>query len=114
CREHEKKLASAWSAYKRAQVLNRETLGEERKRAIDGLIGAQIAALTPRLPKIELVMTRPVLGVTIRKDGEVMPAAVLGTEVPVDVGEHEVTAEAPGHVPYRLRFDMAEGATRRI
>ena len=114
CHEHDRKLASAWSTYKRAQVLNRETVGEERKRAIDDLITQQIAALTPRLPKIKLVMKRAVLGATLRKDGEVLPPAVIGTDMPVDVGEHEIAAEAPGHLPFRLRFDIAEGASREV
>jgi hypothetical protein len=114
CHEHRKKLAAAWSTYKRAQVLNRETVGEERRRAIDEMITAQLAALSPRLPKLTLTMKRAVLGVTIRKDGEVLPAAVIGTEVPVDAGEHEIVAEAPGHLPYRVRFDVAEGTSRDV
>lgn len=114
CFEHRKKLAAAWSTYKRARVLNRETLGDERRRAIDELIDAQLAALSPRLPKIRLQLTRKVLGVTLRKDGEVLPSAVVGTEVPVDPGEHEIAAEAPGHLPFRARFDIAEGTSRDI
>ena len=114
CHEHRKKLASAWSTYKRARVLNRETVGEERKRAIDELIDAQIAALSPRLPKLRLQMKRPVLGVTLRKDGEVLPAAVIGTEVPVDPGEHEIVVEAPGHLPFRARVDISEGTSRDV
>jgi hypothetical protein len=114
CFEHKKKLASAWSTYKRARVLNRETVGEERRRAIDDLIDTQLAALSPRLPKLKLHMPRPVLGVTLRKDGEPLPAAVIGTEVPVDPGEHEIAAEAPGHLPFRARFDVAEGTSRDV
>lgn len=114
CYEHQSKLASAWSAYKRVQVLNRETLGEERRRAIDEMVDAQITALTPRLPKIKLTMARQVIGVTLRKDGEIVPTAVIGTEVPVDAGEHEIVAEAPGHRPFRQRFEIKESTLRVI
>lgn len=114
CHEHKQKLASAWSAYKRVLVLNRETVGDERRRAIDELASAEIAKLTPRLPKIKLTMSRPVLGVTLRKDGELLPGAAIGTELPVDVGEHEVAAEAPGHRPFHLRFDVKEGVLRDV
>lgn len=114
CYEHQSKLASAWSAYKRVQVLNRETLGEERRRAIDEMVEAQIKSLTPRLPKIKLAMARPVIGVTLRKDGEIVPTAVIGTEVPVDAGEHEIVAEAPGYRPFRQRFEVKESTLRVI
>ena len=114
CYEHQKRLASAWSAYKRVQVLNRETLGEERKRAIDEMVDAAIKGLTPRLPKIKLAMPRSVLGVTIRKDGEELPAAVLGTELPVDAGEHEIVVEAPGYRPFRQKLDVKESAVREV
>lgn len=114
CHEHKQKLASAWSAYKRVQVLNRETIGEERRRAIDELAQAEIAKLTPRVPKLKLALKKQVAGVTLRKDGEILPLAVLGTEIPVDVGEHEVAADAPGHLPYVLRVDVKEGTLREV
>ncbi|MEZ4298357.1 MAG: hypothetical protein R3B70_25625 [Polyangiaceae bacterium] len=114
CHEHQQRLATAWSAYKRVQVLNRETLGEERKRAIDDVVAAEIARLTPRVPKIKLSMKEPITGVTLRRDGEVLPAAVLGTEVPVDVGEHEIAAEAPGYRPFRARVDAREGTLHEL
>jgi hypothetical protein len=104
CHEHKDRLASAWSAYKRVLVLNRETVGDERRRAIDELAQSEIAKLTPRLPKIKLSM----------KDGEVLPAAVVGTEIPVDGGEHEITAEAPGHRPFRARFEVKESTLRDV
>lgn len=114
CYEHKSRLASAWSAYKRVQVLNRETIGDERRRAIDEMVDAQVKALTPRLPKIKLTMKSEVAGVTVHKDGEVLPAAVIGTEVPVDVGEHEIVVEAPGRRPFRQRVDVKEGAVREL
>jgi hypothetical protein len=114
CYEHQSKLASAWSAYKRVQVLNRETLGDERKRAIDEMVDAAIKALTPRMPKIKLAMPHPPAGVTLRKDGEILPTAVVGTELPVDVGEHEIVAEAPGFRTFRQRFDVKESTLREV
>lgn len=114
CHEHQNKLASAWSAYKRAQVLNRETLGEERKRAIADVVEQQIQALTPRLPKIKLEMPTPIVGIAIRKDGEQLPTAVLGTEVPVDAGEHEIIAEAPGYRPFRQKLDVKESTLKVV
>ncbi len=114
CYEHQKKLASAWSAYKRVQVLNRETLGEERRRAIDEMVDGEIKSLTPRLPKIKLAMPRAVVGVTLRKDGEVLPAAVIGTEIPVDAGEHEIVAEAAGYRPFRQKLEVQESTVREL
>jgi hypothetical protein len=114
CHEHKQKLASAWSAYKRVLVLNRETIGDDRRRSIDELATQEIAKLTPRLPKIKLSMKRQVLGVTLRKDGELVPDAVIGTEMPVDGGEHEIAADAPGHRPFRIRLEVKESTLREV
>lgn len=114
CYEHKSKLASAWSAYKRVLVLNRETIGEERRRAIEDLAQAEIAKLTPRLPKIKLTMKQQVQGVTLRKDGEELPNAVVGTEIPVDGGEHEIAADAAGYRPFRARFEVKEASLREV
>ncbi|MBK8254139.1 MAG: hypothetical protein IPK82_15915 [Polyangiaceae bacterium] len=114
CHEHKQKLATAWSAYKRVQVLNRETVGDERRRAIDEVVAAEITRLTPRLPKIKLTMKNEVAGISLKQDGEVLPAAVIGTEVPIDVGEHEIIADAPGMKPFRMRFEAKESSVREI
>jgi hypothetical protein len=114
CYEHKQKLASAWSAYKRVQVLNRETIGDDRRRAIDELAAGEIAKLTPRLPKIKLSMKKQVAGLTLRKDGELVPDAVIGTEMPVDGGEHEIAADAPGHRPFRMRLEVKESTVRDV
>jgi hypothetical protein len=114
CYEHQRKLASAWSAYRRVQVLNRETVGDERRQAIDDAVNAELKALTPRIPKVRLKMPRQEPGATIRLDSEVMPLAALGTDLPIDVGEHEIVAEAPGYRAFHQRVDGKEGTVSEV
>ena len=57
CYEHDGKLALAWSAYQRALVINRETQGEERKRALEEIAQKGLAKVEPRVPRIKIVMT---------------------------------------------------------
>lgn len=114
CYEHKQKWATAWSAYKRTLVLNKETLGDERRKAIEDMVNGRIAEIAPKVSKLKLVWRREVASATIRKDGESLPVAALGTELPVDAGEHEITAEAPDHIPFRARFEVKDGEVKIV
>jgi hypothetical protein len=57
CSERSGRLATAWSELARARALNEDTPGEERKKQLAELIEAQIAALTPRVPKLKHVVS---------------------------------------------------------
>lgn len=114
CHEHDGKLASAWSAYTRALVLNRETPGEERRKALAAIAEKGVTSLEPRLPKLRIVMRVAPAGLRLTSDGQEVPLALLGTTIPVDPGEREIVAEAPGYHPERRRVTVTEGATERV
>ena len=51
----------------------------------------------------------------ITRDGEALPASVIGSELPIDPGEHEVVARAAGFKPWSTRVNVAgEGTTVRV
>ncbi len=114
CHEHDGKLALAWADLKRAQVLNRETQGEERRRTLDDVAARHLAAIEPRLPRLRLVVRRPPAGLVVRRDGQEMPAATLGEAIPADPGPHVVEATAPGHRPARHAIRLEEGKTLEV
>jgi hypothetical protein len=114
CHEHDGKLATAWSDYNRALTLNGETEGEERRAELEGIAKLGLAALEPRVPKLRIVVTAPPLGLTIRRDGQELPAAALGEALPADPGPHEVSAAAPGRRPETRSAILTEGKTTTI
>ena len=110
CYEHEGKLALAWSAYQRAIILNRETQGEERKRALEDVAQKGLAKIEPRLPRIKIAMTGSAPpGLRVTHNGKDVPVALLGTVIPVDLGPQSVSADAPGYEPFAQTVEVAEG-----
>jgi len=111
CYEHEGKLALAWSAYQRALVINRETQGEERKKALEEVAQKGLAKVEPRLPRIKIIMGGGASpsGMRITHNGKDVPQAMLGTTLPVDPGPQAVYAEAPGYTSFSRTVDVQEG-----
>lgn len=105
CWEHIGLLASAYGVFGTVERAARAAgKGNLATRAHD-----RGKALEPRVARLAIgVRTLPELAV--RVDGVDVPTAALGS-YPVDPGEHEVTATAPGRVPFRKKLTIASGAT---
>jgi hypothetical protein len=114
CYEHEGKIALAWSAYQRALVLNRETQGEERKKALDEVAKKGLTAVEPRLPRIKLALRGTPSGLRVTHNGQDVPTAMLSTVLPVDPGPQSITAEAPGYMPFQRTVDVGEGELEEV
>lgn len=93
CYEKAGKTASAWATYQEAA-----SLATANNRA-DHLQVAQkrAAALAATLPKITVVVTHPVDGLEVKRDGASVARAEFGLAVPVDPGSHTYAAQAPGY-----------------
>jgi hypothetical protein len=110
CYEHDGKLALAWSAYQRALVINRETQGEERKKALDDVARKGLSSVEPRMPRIKVaVIGGAPSGMRITHNGKDVPVAMLNTVIPVDSGPQSITAEAPGYAPFTRTVEVSEG-----
>jgi hypothetical protein len=112
CHEHDGKTASAWADYRRALVLNQETLGAERQKALDDLAKQGLAAMEPRLPRLRIVVAPPVPpGLQVTRDGQPLAPAALEDTLPTDPGAHEIVASAPGFVSEKRPVQLEEGKT---
>jgi hypothetical protein len=109
CYEHVGRIASAWAAFsevadvaKRAGQTDRETIARERANA-----------LAPKVSKLRLRMAAPPSGLELRYDDKPLSTAVLGTDMPVDPGEHHLRASAPGKAPAdtRVKIEVGSGIT---
>lgn len=109
CHEHDGRLATAWAEYKRALVLNRETLGEERQRQLEAIAQAGIDALEPQLPRLTLVAKERPPGFVVKRDGSEVPLSTLGQALPVDPGDHTITAIAPGFRSFSAPAHLTPG-----
>lgn len=94
CYERLDKTASAWLAFGEASALARELADEPRfTYARD-----RQAALKPRLIRLRITSRDP--AATITRDGAPVAPAAFDVEVPVDPGDHVITARRAGYVPW--------------
>jgi hypothetical protein len=111
CRSHEGRVATAWALYRRALVLNRTTDGEERRRELDDVGRAAIEELEPRLPRLRVSVSPEAQNARVTEGGRELP---IGTAVPLDPGDYDVTASAPGFLQATRRVSLSEGKTTEI
>ncbi|MBK9259047.1 MAG: tetratricopeptide repeat protein [Polyangiaceae bacterium] len=114
CSEHDGKLTQALVEYRRALQVNQDTLGAERKRKLEEVAKAGIAALEPRLARVQLVVANRPTGIEIKRDGLSLPIATIGETIPLDPGEHVFVVTAPGHRKEERKVVLKEGASQTI
>jgi serine/threonine-protein kinase len=86
------KPASAWSLYRDVEA-DAQLSGQEARAA---LARARADELEPTLPRLLVHVAQPSPGLEVRRDGLAIGAAQWEVAVPVDLGEHAVSASAPG------------------
>jgi hypothetical protein len=99
CQAQTGRTASAWTNFLEAAYKAKAEGQASRENTARG----HAAALEPRLSKITILA---VTGgqLEIKRDGVLVSATLLGSAVPVDPGEHEVTATAPGKKPWKMKI----------
>lgn len=95
CREKQGKTATAWSLFADVEAAA-ERKGDPRAR----IAHDHQVALAAQLKKVVIEIPSPPPGMVIKLDGTVLPPGVLGTEIPLDPGEHDLLVTAPGKKPW--------------
>jgi hypothetical protein len=94
CHDAEGKIATAWAEYIEVRAAS-----EGRRPDRVKLAELAISKLEPRLPKLTVRLSSDASalpGLMVALDGTALGAAALGADLPVDPGEHVVTAVATG------------------
>ena len=111
CNEKQGKFASAWGWYRTAAGLADQR--GQRERA--DLARAEAVKLEPKLHKLNVSAKAPVEGMAVTRNGQPMPAATLGTDVPIDPGDYTIEVTAKGKQPWKQSIKIAVGpSTDRI
>ncbi len=98
CYEAEGKLGSAWTEWDLALSDARSAHRSDRET----LALKHVQDLDKRVPRLRVVVTSKAAGVEVTRDGGVVPSALWGTAVPVDPGQHQFEAHAPGKQPWTM------------
>jgi hypothetical protein len=99
CHEKQGKTASAWAAYSEAAAMAARAGQAER----EDYARQQAAAMEARLSRVRVDVVNPPAGLAVTLDGRPLSAAVWGTAIPVDPGEHALEATAPGYRRWTTR-----------
>jgi hypothetical protein len=96
------RTASAWANFLEA-AYQAKAAGQTKR---EGTARARAAALEAKLSKLTILAVTSGQKVEIKRDGVVVAASLVGTAVPVDPGEHTVSATAPGKRPWETKITV--------
>ena len=109
CHEHIGRLASAWAEFNDAA-----DLAKARSDPREATARNNANLLAPKLAKLFLAPPSKHLdGLVVARDG-VDITALVGTNVPIDPGVHEITARAPGYLPWRTTVTIADQSSTAL
>lgn len=109
CHERQGKTATAWANYMEAASLAARLKQPEREKAAR----AQAAALDGRQAKLTITLEEAPPGIALSLDKRALSAAVAGTPIPLDPGDHEVVASAPGRKSFQVVVTMEPGPSAK-
>jgi hypothetical protein len=105
CHERQGKTATAWGDFMEAESLAASAKQPEREK----LARERIAALEARLSKLQIEIAEPAPELVVKLDGRPLAAAIWGSAIPVDPGDHELEAAAPGRRAFRAKVVIGVG-----
>ena len=102
CRENQKHLVSAWSAYKdaltRAKDPAKRQLAEQRVAALQSRL-SYLTVLVPDESRVD--------GLVIKRNNKELDAALWNRAAPVDGGVYTISGHAPGHEEWSTTVEVA-------
>jgi len=103
CNEARGLVATSWAQWIEVETLSHTGGNAKREK----LAKSHVEALRPRLPRLRIHVVAP--GTAIRRNDEVIPAALLDTDIPVDPGAQRLVASAPGMAELTREVTVTEG-----
>jgi serine/threonine-protein kinase len=112
CQARLGRTASAWTSFREAASLARRAKDARERVAIE-----RAAQMEPKLwwIRIEVPVQGRVTGLTLTRDGVVLPEGDWAVDRSLDPGKHTYTASAPGKVAWSTTVDaLAEGGRTTV
>jgi len=105
CNEALGKTATAWAQFKEVLFAAKKEGNEAR----EAFAKEHIDAIEPRLARLR-INAEATPGLVIRRDGQEIAAAAIGTPIPVDPGTHTIEATAPGYSVWSTYIEFKAAA----
>jgi len=107
CHEKQGKIATAWLEFIDAEAEARKA-GNKRLQADAKARSAMLDLRVPRMT-VKVAKNARVEGLEVQLDGAPLDPSSWGQPTPVDPGEHELTATAPGKKPWEKTVTIKAG-----
>ena len=104
CYDKGGKTASAWTLYQDLVVVFKKLGNADGAKAAQG----RVDDLEKKLSKLQISITSDTPGLIVRRDGQDVATAVLGTPVAVDPGQHVIEATAPGYEVWQTTVTVGD------
>lgn len=111
CREQAGRYASAWAAFKKAESTAKIRGGDEKRR---NEASKRALRLEPKLSQLVIMVPTKISGLVVKRDDEVIDAAMWSTPLPLDPDTYTVTAEAPGYKPWKTEVNVGTKLRRVV
>jgi hypothetical protein len=111
CNERVGKLATAWTQFNEALSL---AIRDGRRDRMS-FAREHIASIEPQLPRLTIaVRAAATEGLSVSIDGAPLGKAAWDVAAPIDPGNHEIEANAPGKLPFRATLKLAPAEARTL
>lgn len=105
CHEKEGKTASAWGEFTDVAAL----AGRQGEADREAFAREHAQELSKKLSRLRVVVAAQAPSPEVKLDGKVLGSGAWGTAIPLDPGEHQIEAQAPGKRPWSQRIQIAAG-----
>ena len=110
CWDQQGRTASAWAQFREAADVAAKA-GDQREK----VARKRASEIEPKLSKLTIhVAAAQPSSIVVERDGHPVLAAVWGTALPIDPGEHVVKASAPGYKPWSTTIRVAANAAQAL
>jgi hypothetical protein len=103
CYEKQGRSATAWATYREAVSLGASVGRQDLVAAAE----RHASSLEPSLSRVSVTASAAVDGLSVALDGLPIGSASWGLPLPVDPGEHVVSASAPGRKPWSTKITIS-------
>lgn len=114
CHKEEGRIATAYKELQDAILFAQRDKRDDREKAAKALA----SELSSKLPTLTITVRREaaaIPGLSVKRDGALVPPSAFGAPAAVDPGQHTVTAWAPGRAPFLTTVDLrGDGATYEV
>ena len=109
CEEKLGRLVTALGGYQLAYA-DADSVGDDFKAEVD----AAVTRLQASIPKLVIQRGTGAEAAEIQLDGVALGASSVGVPVPLDPGPHNISAKAPGNLPFSQTVTIAENEQKTV